>query len=111
MIDGLKSKRYTRARIQRILTCILLGITKDDIQLSKEVIPYISVLAFNDKGKEILSLINQTSNEKNEMFDNNINDKLKVIVNGKDIEKLDNAPKLKRLFEIDKNAEKIFTIY
>jgi len=111
LIDGLKSKRYTRARIQRILTCILLGITKDDIQLSKEVIPYISVLAFNDKGKEILSLINQTSNEKNEMFDNNINDKLKVIVNGKDIEKLDNAPKLKRLFEIDKNAEKIFTIY
>ena len=54
-----KSKRYTLTKIKRILNNILLGITKDDINLVKDMkyIPYIRVLAFNDKGREILKTI------------------------------------------------------
>lgn len=58
-----KSKRYTLTKIKRTLNNILLGITKDDMALVKnmEYIPYIRVLAFNDKGREILKAIKNNS--------------------------------------------------
>ena len=58
-----KSKRYTLTKIKRTLNNILLGITKDDIAIVKdmEYIPYIRVLAFNDKGREILKTIKNNS--------------------------------------------------
>ena len=43
LIDIIKSKRYTQTRIQRILICALLGITKKDIEMAKRVTPYIRV--------------------------------------------------------------------
>jgi len=51
IITATKSKRYTRTRIDRMVMCAFLGITKE--QLEAEV-PYVRVLAFNDKGREIL---------------------------------------------------------
>ncbi|MGN1299662.1 MAG: nucleotidyltransferase [Candidatus Scatovivens sp.] len=57
LINNIKSKRFTRTRIQRILVYSLLGITKKDINLSKRVIPYIRVLGFNKHGKKIISSI------------------------------------------------------
>lgn len=57
LINSIKSKRYTQTRIQRILIYALLGITKKDIELSKKTHPYIRVLGFDDKGKELLSEI------------------------------------------------------
>ena len=51
------SKRYTKTRIQRILLYAILGITKKDIQLSQTISPYIRILGFNDKGKEMISEI------------------------------------------------------
>lgn len=58
-----KSKRYTLTKIKRTLNNILLGITKDDMSLVKDInyIPYIRVLAFNDKGREILKTIKNNS--------------------------------------------------
>ena len=58
-----KSKRYTLTKIKRTLNNILLGITKDDMALVKDMnyIPYIRVLAFNDKGREILKTIKNNS--------------------------------------------------
>ena len=58
-----KSKRYTLTKIKRTLNNILLGITKDDMELVKnmECIPYIRVLAFNDKGREVLKTIKNNS--------------------------------------------------
>ena len=48
----IKTKRYTMARIRRILNNALLGITKDDITKAPE---YIRVLGMNKKGMQILS--------------------------------------------------------
>ncbi len=52
LLELVKTKRYTMARIRRILTNALLGITKEDIIKSPE---YIRVLAMNKKGMQILS--------------------------------------------------------
>jgi len=63
LIDMIKSKRYTRTRIQRILLYALLRITKKDIEDSYKVKPYIRVLGATHKGKIILSQI--TTRNKN----------------------------------------------
>ena len=54
--ESIKSKRYTMTKIKRTLNNILLGITKNDMNKIKNVnnIPYIRILAFNDKGREII---------------------------------------------------------
>jgi len=49
--SAVKSKRYTRTRIDRMILCAFLGITEE--MLSAPV-PYVRVLAFNDRGREIL---------------------------------------------------------
>lgn len=61
--QAIKSKRYTLTRVKRILNNILLGITKDDMNKVKSIhnIPYVRVLAFNDKGREILKQIKLNS--------------------------------------------------
>ena len=66
LIEKIKSKRYTRTRIQRILLYALLGYTKSDYEiLKKNPVPYIRVLGFNDKGKELLSLISKNNKKLN----------------------------------------------
>ena len=57
IIDSVKSKRYTRSRIQRMLLCAFLGIYKDTLNSQA---PYVRVLAFNDKGREILNRAKET---------------------------------------------------
>ena len=47
----IKTKRYTLARIRRIILSAFLGLTED---FYYEPIPYIRVLAFNKKGEELL---------------------------------------------------------
>ena len=57
-LDVVKSKRYTVTRLQRILLYALLDISKEDMQLSKEVeMPYVRVLGFNYNGKKLVSEI------------------------------------------------------
>ncbi|MGL5757180.1 MAG: nucleotidyltransferase [Paraclostridium sp.] len=76
----IKSKRYTLTKIKRILNNILLGITKDDMNDVKnlETLPYVRVLAFNDKGREIIKKIKSSSDIKiinkfsNINFENNL---------------------------------------
>ena len=58
LIDMLKSKRYTRTRIQRILLHALLNITKDD----KYNPQYIRVLGFTKTGEKLLSQIYNKAN-------------------------------------------------
>lgn len=57
LINIIKSKRYTETRIQRIILCALLGITKQTISELYKVSPYIRILGMNAKGKEFLSLL------------------------------------------------------
>lgn len=61
LISNIKSKRYTEARIKRILTHILLDITKEDIDLALRTRPYIRVLGFNEKGRAMLSALRKTT--------------------------------------------------
>ena len=46
-----KTKRYALSRIRRMIFCAYLGITKEE---SQTLPPYVRVLAFNDKGREVL---------------------------------------------------------
>ncbi len=63
LISSIKSKRYTMTKVKRTLNNILLGITNDDVISTKDIcsIPYIRVLAFNDKGREIIRQIKKSS--------------------------------------------------
>ena len=55
LIKSIKTRRYTYARVSRILMQLLVGITKEDIALFRENrTAYAKVLAFNSKGKSIL---------------------------------------------------------
>ncbi|MBR5771697.1 MAG: nucleotidyltransferase family protein [Clostridia bacterium] len=58
LCSGIKTKRYTMARIRRILCCALLGITAEDL---KKPLPYIRVLGFNERGAEMLSVMKETA--------------------------------------------------
>lgn len=51
LCEAIKSKNVTMARIRRAVMLAFLGITKEDMKLS----PYARVLAFNEKGKEVLA--------------------------------------------------------
>ncbi len=51
IISFVKTKRYTHARIRRILICALLNITESDQKIKPE---YVRVLAFNGKGTSLL---------------------------------------------------------
>lgn len=64
-INIVKSKRYTQTRIQRILVYALLNITKKDMMNLDKVTPYIRVLGFNSKGRDILSAINSSKSKVN----------------------------------------------
>ena len=50
--SAVKSKRYTRSRIDRMILCAFLGITQE---IMDAPIPYARILAFNDRGREILA--------------------------------------------------------
>ena len=59
LIQNIKSKRYTQTRIQRILLYVLFEITKEDMKLSKELMPYVRVLGMDREGEKILKDIDQ----------------------------------------------------
>jgi predicted nucleotidyltransferase len=136
LINKCKSKRYTRTRIQRILIYALLGITRQDMEMSENVNPYIRVLAVNKNGRELLSIINKSIvnkanvktdinnkpnentdinniiiNNPNDNADNKINIKeTKIITSLKKFESTNEDKALKRMMEIDKLATDIYTI-
>ncbi len=57
IVSSVKTKRYTRTRIQRMVVCAYLGITKDMLEAP---VPYTRVLAFNDRGRQILNHAKKT---------------------------------------------------
>ena len=52
LLCSVKTKRYTMARIKRILLSLLIGITREDMT---HMPPYGRILAFNERGREILA--------------------------------------------------------
>ncbi len=51
ILTAVKSKRYTRTRLDRMVMCAFLGITQNMLTAP---IPYVRVLALNDTGRSIL---------------------------------------------------------
>lgn len=51
VITATKSKRYTRTRLDRMVMCAYLGISRE---MLVSPAPYVRLLAFNDKGRSIL---------------------------------------------------------
>ncbi len=51
ILTAVKSKRYTRSRLDRMVMCAFLGITRQDLETPP---PYARVLALNDKGRAVL---------------------------------------------------------
>ena len=94
----IKTKRYTNTRIQRILIYALLGITKNDMKESFKTQPYIRVLGFNNKGKELLSVISRA------------NPNLNIITSVKKY--IDNNPskQLLNMLNTDINSTNIYTL-
>ncbi len=52
ILNAVKSKRYTRSRLDRMVMCAFLGITQKDLQAPA---PYTRILAFNEKGRQLLN--------------------------------------------------------
>ncbi|MBR0113014.1 MAG: nucleotidyltransferase family protein [Clostridia bacterium] len=87
-----KTKRYTHARIRRIVLYALLGITKQDVSLPA---PYIRLLGFNSRGAEIVRLMKESA-------------RLPVISKTADIKDADEAAK--RVFDIQCRAGDVYSL-
>jgi hypothetical protein len=63
LLQALKTKRYTRTKLQRALLAILLGHAKSDFTAEKLAagIEYIRVLGFTEKGKQLLRRMRDTA--------------------------------------------------
>lgn len=94
----IKSKRYTQTRIQRILLYALLHITKRDMAVSRRISPYIRVLGFNEKGRQLLSWIMTNT------------PKLPLITSVKKFSDSCHNPHLRRMLEIDVLATNVYTL-
>ena len=93
-----KSKRFTRTCIQRILLYSLLDITKQDMQISKEVTPYIHILGFNNNGKKLISEISKS------------NPNINLVTSIKKFENTCTNNKLKYMLKKDILATNIYTL-
>lgn len=63
LIDFIKSKRYTRTKIQRILTHILLDLNTKEVEyfLHRNHLPYIRVLGFQKEHAELVGELTETA--------------------------------------------------
>ncbi len=59
IISNVKTKRYTQVKLQRLLACNALEITKEITKIAKSQTPYFTVLAVNSKREDILSHLAQ----------------------------------------------------
>ncbi len=92
LYSNAKTKRYTHARIRRIVLCHLLGITADDCEVP---VPYIRLLGLNSLGAELMKAAKEGAT-------------LPVISKTADIMKADKTAK--RFFEIECRASDVYSI-
>lgn len=93
-----KTRRFTQTRLQRVCLYALLGITKKDMQVSKKIQPYVRVLGFNNKGKELISEVHRQK------------PKLPIVTSVKKFMDSNANKNLKSMLEIDINATNIYTL-
>ena len=99
LLNILKTKRYPSTRLKRILLYALLGISKKDMLESRKIEqPYVRVLGFNEKGKELLSGISHA------------NPRLDIITSVKKYMETSSNKTLKTMLEKDIFATDIYTL-
>lgn len=98
LIEKLKSKRYTQARIQRILLYALLDITKQDMADSKNFLPYLRILGCNERGKLLLSKISKS------------NPNLNIITSTKRFTDNCNNTLINRFLNLDINSTNVYSL-
>ena len=98
LINMVKTKRFTQTRIQRILLYALLEIDKKQMETSRKITPYVRVLGFNNKGKELIS----------EMI--HLNPKLNVVTSVKKYIDTVANKNLREMLEKDILATNIYTL-
>ncbi len=87
LYDYIKTKRYTMARVRRIVLSAFLGITKKDTPAS---VPYVRVLGFTERGREILRTARNTAT-------------IPIVMKASDIDDIDN-PMARKLFELESRS-------
>lgn len=87
-----KTKRYSHARIRRIVINSFLGITSDDASIP---VPYIRVAGFNSKGAEILRAVKGET-------------KLPLITKAADVSAL--GDEAKRIFETECSTGDVYSL-
>lgn len=87
-----KTKRYSHARIRRIILNYLLGFTAEDLSIP---VPYIRVTGFNEKGAELIRKSKETA-------------RLPVITKAADIASLDQNAH--RIFSLECSAGDVFAL-
>ena len=58
IIAATKSKRYTRTRLDRMMMCAFLGLTKEDLSSPA---PYARILGFTKRGQQVLHLAKEST--------------------------------------------------
>lgn len=91
-IESVKTKRYTHSRIRRICLYALLEINKGDIELP---VPYVRIIAHNEKGREILRIAREKA-------------ALPVVMKYSDVKFLDESAQ--HIFEIESKATDLFAL-
>lgn len=87
-----KTKRYSHARIRRIVWNCLLGVTAEDLNKS---VPYIRIVGFNRRGAELIKASKETAN-------------LPVISKPADLSLLDETAR--RVFSLECTAGDIYSL-
>lgn len=91
LIEKLKSKAYTRTRITRFLTHILLKIHEEDLNIGQD---YIRVLGFSEKGAGLLKEVKKgelsslpilTNINKDGKFDEGVGKRLEIDIRESDV--------------------------
>lgn len=87
-----KTKRYSHARIRRIVWNCLLGVTADDLNKS---VPYIRITGFNKRGAEVIKAAKETA-------------RLPIMSKPSDLLQLDETAQ--RLFSLECTAGDIYSL-
>ncbi|OPZ83367.1 MAG: hypothetical protein BWY74_04464 [Firmicutes bacterium ADurb.Bin419] len=98
LIENISTKRYTRTRVQRIVTSILTGLTSNELNTFNRFggPQYARVLGLNNKGRQLLSAINKSTH-------------LPVITKTANFSKSCN-PLLKRMLQIEAFATDMYVL-
>lgn len=92
VFDTAKTKRYTHARIRRVVLCAFLGLKTD---LQQNGVPYLRVLGFTAHGKSLLRSARETA-------------KLPIVMRAADLGKC--TPEAQKLFEAECKSTDIFNL-